>query len=614
MMNKKIILLSIGLISVVLSSCDKFLDPYPNGQRTDQDLWKYPTMVQGLIGQMYSYIPKNYDNNEGAYLECATDNGVSTSRTRDMSKFALSSITTGQDPFLTYWDRDYKAIALANTFLKDHKGFNTRCLVVPHLDSLVRYRLEGEAFALRAWFEWDLLQKFGGIGINSHKLLGVPIVTDTLPIDLNKGVNLARNTYDECVKQIISDCDSAFKYIPIAYRDFLIKNVVDLAYGGSMYWDRIDGISTQALKANVYLTWASPRFNPNNDVARWDSAALYAKKVIDFKLNVDGTGNTANPQKANAFNPSNAIDWVNPQAPEVVWASQYVSNVSMESMFYPGGFGGNGAMGATQELINSFGMSNGYPIDDPRGNYDPKNPYLNRDPRFYSTIFYNNAQALRLSNNSPMYTFEVWHTGDGINNGKDLADATSKNSRTNYYIKKFVHLGWNPTDKSPEVQRHSKFLFRWEQMVLNFAEAANHVVGPTDASKYGLSAKDAIKYLRTRKTTDRKTGLAANDPYLDEVAGDAQKFDAFVKNERRIATCFEGNRFYDLRRWSTKLDELNQPVHGVSILKNTDGSFTYDFNVEVENRNFQSAYLPIPYSEMLRMSNLEQNEGWDSWR
>ena len=42
------------------------------------------------------------------------------------------------------------------------------------------------------------------------------------------------------------------------------------------------------------------------------------------------------------------------------------------------------------------------------------------------------------------------------------------------------------------------------------------------------------------------------DPYLVEVAAAGEvPFDAFVKNERRIETCFEGMRFYDLRRWTT---------------------------------------------------------------
>ena len=606
MKTKKILILT-GFIFVVLSSCVNYLDPYPNGARTEADLWKYPEMAQGLIGQMYSGIPKNYDNNEGAYLDCATDNAVSTSTTRDMAKFAQNLIPTSADPFLTYWDRNYKQILLANTFLKDRKGFNTRYIIYPHLDSLVRNRLQGEAFALRAWFEWDLLQKFGGKGLDG-KLLGVPIVTE--PIDISKEINLARNTYDECVKQIIADCDSAFKYIPIAHRDYLVANLsAEAAYAGSLYWGRVDGISTRALKAVLYLTWASPRFNPNNDLSRWDSAAVNAKKVIDFKLNVDGINNAQNPQKSAAFKPGDAINWVNPQFSGGIWITQYGSNTSMEGMFYPGGFKCSGTMGASQELIDAFPDKNGYPITDSRSVYNPAKPYDNRDPRFYSTIFYNNSNALFANKTPIMYTFENWENG-----GKDAAGLLSTNSRTNYHIKKFVYMGWNNFASTKDVQRHAKFIFEWSHMCLTFAEAANHVVGSTNSVKYGLSAKAAIQYLRTRKTTDGLAGFGTTDPYLDEVCANENSFDAFVKNERRITNCFEGQRFYDIRRWTTTLAELNKPVHGAGVVKNTDGTFTYDLTKVVENRNYKSAYLPIPYSEMLRMSKLVQNEGWESWK
>jgi hypothetical protein len=609
MMKTKTILVIIGFLFVALSSCVKYLDPYPNGSRTEADLWKFPEMVQGLVGQMYSGIPKNYDNIEGAYLDCATDNAVSTSTTRDMTKLALNLIPTSADPFLTFWDRDYKQILLANTFLKDRKGFNTRFLVIPHLDSLVRYRLQGEAFALRAWFEWDLLQKFGGKGMDG-KLLGVPIVTE--PIDISNSVNLARNTYDECVKRIIADCDSAFKYIPIAHRDYLVANYsTDAAYGGSLYWSRIDGITTRAIKAAVYLTWASPRFNPNNDKSRWDSAAVNAKKVMDFKLTVDGVNNNQNPQKSGAFKAVDGINWVNPQFPGGIWISQYsTGNEAMEKMFYPGGFKCNGTMGASQDLVDAFPDKNGYPITDPRSVYKAATPYLNRDPRFYSAIFYNNSTAnFGTPTGRTMYTFENWENG-----GKDAANRIPTNSKTNYHIKKFIYMGLDYFANTKDIQRHSKFLYEWSHMVLAFAEAANHVVGPTSSAKYGISAKAAIQYLRTRKTTDGLAGFTTTDPYLDEVSANEIKFDAFLKNERRITTCFEGQRFYDLRRWTTDLTELNKPVHGAGVIKNADGSFTYDLTKVVENRVYKSAFLPIPYAEMLRMSKLVQNEGWEAWK
>jgi len=374
-----------------------------------------------------------------------------------------------------------------------------------------------------------------------------------------------------------------------------------------------------ALKAIVYLTWASPRFNPNNDISRYDSAAANAIKAINFKLTVDQTSSN------NSFRPTNPVQWTNPNSPEAIAITRYnTANDAIERLLYPGGFQGNGAIGATQELVDAFPMANGRPITDPASGYDPANPYVNRDPRFYSVIFYNNRPVYRKNNVSPaniMYTFENWNSGPN-GPGKDAYGIKPTNSLTNYHIKKFIYAGLNWSDASIARQPHFRYLIRWEQMLLTFAEAANKVVGPLDDIRYGMSARTAIQYLRARKTYDGANGISpavpgAPDAYLQEVANaGAEAFDALVRNERRITMCFEGVRFYDLRRWTTDADwqsVINQPVHGVTITQNTDLSFTYDFTYVADQRKFPSPYNPIPYNEILRMSNLEQNEGWTSW-
>ena len=584
------------LIGTLMASCVDYLDPYPNGNRDSEDLWQYQDMVQGLVGQCYDYMPRNYNDNEGVYLDGASDDVVITSTTNNMTRLAVGSLPTSQDPFRTYWDRDYRAIFSVNLFLKDRRGYNTRFLVNPHLDSLVKNRLQGEAFALRAWFQWDLLQKFGGKGMDGQ-MLGYPILLE--PVDIGKEVNFARNTYDDCVKQILADCDSAYKYLPIAHRDFLVPNINDRAYAGARYWGRFDGITTRAIKAQVYLTWASPRFNPGNDMTRWDMAAKNSKEVMDFKTTKDAV--------SKGFTKTKGVNWFDPNFPGIVFSSRYQNaNDAMERMFYPGGFQGTGSVGATQELVDAFPMKNGYPITDPKSGYNPAKPYDNRDPRFYSTIFYNNAKAVKINTSTVMYTFENWL------NGKDAA-GPPVNSRTNYHIKKMVFMGLNFSDNAINRQPHAKFFLRWSHMVLAFAEAANQVEGPS-GSKYGLSAKDAMGYLRSRDNTDGGKGFTT-DPYLTEVASAGKAaFGDFIKNERRLELCFEGQRFYDIRRWSTSLEALNKPVRMARITKNGDNSFTYDLTVPVETRSFKSAYLPIPYDEVLRMSNLVQNEGWDAWK
>lgn len=614
-------LLIFGAIALLISSCVDYLEPYPQGNYDSEQIWQYQEHVQGLIGYTYDLVnsnTRNYTDNEGIYLDGTTDDAVLTSSTHVMSRYTQNAMTTSQDPFDIYWNRDYKAIYNCNLFLKDRRGYNTRFITTPKWNDLVRNRLQGEAFALRAWFQWDLLQKFGGRGTNGE-MLGFPIVLE--PLNANDEINIERASYDACVAQIIADCDSAYKYLPIAHRDFLVPNENDRIYAGGRYWGRFDGISTRAIKAMVYLTWASPRFNPTNDIARWDSAAANAIKVVNFKRTVDNIASSA------SFRPQNPVIWVHPNSPEIIMTTRYNSgNDAIERALYPGGFQGDGVIGATQELVDAFPMANGYPIDHPSSGYNPANPYAGRDPRFYSVIFHNARPVYKTNTETApnlMYTFENWD--DGPNGpGKDAAGTKPSNSRTNYHVKKFIFMGLNWADGTKtNRQPHSKFLIRWAHMLLTFAEAANKVVGPTDAAKYGMSAQTAIQFLRARKTYDNKNGISAAvpgapDAYLAAVAAAGPAaFDAFVRDERRIETCFEGMRFYDLRRWTTDADwetVINAPVHGAGITQNADLTFTYDLeNRIVATRSFPSPYNPIPYDEMLRMDKLIQNEGWDTW-
>jgi hypothetical protein len=78
---------------------------------------------------------------------------------------------------------------------------------------------------------------------------------------------------------------------------------------------------------------------------------------------------------------------------------------------------------------------------------------------------------------------------------------------------------------------------------------------------------------------------------------------ALIKNERRLELCFEGFRFWDLRRWK---ENMNEQAKGVSI---QNGNYNI---IPVEDRVFQShmIYGPVPYSEVLKFNALIQNKGW----
>lgn len=586
-MKKTILALCLAL---PLAACSDFLDPLPDGHYTDRNLEDYPSMIRGFVEKSYDLLPTSYSEADYIYLDGATDDAVITEQSHAMRRFALGTCTPTGDPFLKAWKRDYKGIMYANEFLKDRRGINTRYMIDREQNLRLQRCLQGEAFALRAWYELDLLRKWGGEATDG-RMLGFPILLDPVDIGQADPSSIERADYETCVERILADCDSALVYLPEANRDWA---VTDPTVEGAVRWHRFDALAVRAIKALTWLQWASPAFNPGNDPARWTEAARYAAETMDFKLRQDGQ---------HGFDPKAPVDWSDPNSPEIIWSSIHVKSSTMENLLYPDGFLGQGRIGPSQNFADAFPDASGYPIGHDKAVYDPARPYANRDPRFYATVFHNGAGIRRITNNELMYTF------DTTVGGRDEAGGVN-NTMTNYYLRKFVYTGWNKSDDKIQTMPKSVFFLRWSQMCLTFAEAANRVVGPS-GELFGYTPRQAVAYLRSRTTGDGTPGVgAASDPYLDEcVQGGAEAFEALVRNERRIELCFEGQRFYDLRRWSADPATLCGPVCRPVIPKQGTPSVE-----EVERRNYTSPYLPIPYSEMIRMERMLQNKGWENWR
>lgn len=576
------------------TSCEDMIETYPYGQIDDEMMSGYPEVVKGLVGYAYEQIPRGYRDIQGNRLDCLSDDAVITSVTSNEYRFSTGTANNTQDPFSSLWTSYYKAIANLNKFLQDDMGYNTKYYYDYETDIRYRRLLKGEAFGMRAFLQWTLLKYWGGRGIDSHELLGFPIVTEVITTE-SGNIDLKRNTYAECVQQIQNDCDSALVYLPDAHRDFLLSEE-DKKYTkilGTCNWGKVDGMTMNAILADMYLTYASPLFNPENDVERWKKAAQYAYKVIDFKLNTDNV--------KNGFSSDKAINWFDPISPNAVFISRRLSNGNTsthEADFLPGGvtgasFSGNGILGATQDLVEAFPMDNGYPVGHAKATeFDPNNPYQNRDVRLANTIYYPGSTT------GFGYRFETWQ------GGKDQPGLPQV-SRSGYHIKKMVYTNLNPYEASLKTAPHCKVYYRWENMILIFAEAANEAAGPygvVDGCGY-LTAIDALSFLR---------GLYfENDEYLYEAAKNVDDFRELVHNERRLELCFEGVRFFDLRRWNTDVSAVNNPIHQIEVTQN-GSNYTYSVK-ELDKRNYPSLYLPIPVDEILRTQNMEQNEGWDAW-
>lgn len=598
-MKRKIYLLVLSVTAGFMSACT-FLDPLPNGSYNDENFELYPELLRGFVDVVYNeLLPETYLDNYYIPMSCATDDAIYSSPTAAWRIFSSGSAEMLSNPFDTKWRDNYRAINYLNMFLENDRGYNTRYMVAEDSDLALRNCLQGSAYGLRAWMYFDLLRVFGGKAENGE-LLGVPILTEPTDPKTADASTIERATFDECAEQILKDCDSAYKYLPRNNRDYPGDPQQSIQITGSARYKSLDQIAIDGLRAMVYIFWASPAYNPENDMSRYDKAARYAAAVIKHKLEVEST-------LTGGFDPTRGFSWHNVNSPEIIWLSEMRQSSNLETSFYPQQFGGSALVAPTQDLVDAFPMANGYPINDKRSNYDPTHPYEGRDPRFYATIFYNGAQVRRLNNASEvMYTFEC------ANGGKD-APGSNEVSATGYYIKKFIYRNWNTNDTTKELGYRCIHFMNWTKMCLIFAEAANKYVGPTDEGTYGYSARQAIAWLRNRPTNDDEPGLGTfGDPYLDECAAEATTFEGLVKNEWRVETCFEGDRYYNLRRWATDVSEINKPIHMAKI-SNQSGLISYEYPV-VETLKYPSLWAPIPYTEIRKCPKLLQNQGWETWK
>ena len=198
-------------------------------------------------------------------------------------------------------------------------------------------------------------------------------------------------------------------------------------------------------------------------------------------------------------------------------------------------------------------------------------------------------------------------TVDSQSNTDGLDISATKTNRTGYYVRKYINEKAEPERRGGQKGMSGKDKYnariRYTELYLAFAEAANEEYGPTTASPSGYSAYDVIKAIRQRAGIE-------NDEYLEKVKGDKDKMRELIRNERRIELCFEGHRFWDLRRW--KLN-LNETVMAMKI-ETIGGKKTYTpvpVTNEIRAYSDYMYYGPLPESEILKWSNLLQNDGWN---
>ncbi|MDN3670387.1 RagB/SusD family nutrient uptake outer membrane protein [Echinicola jeungdonensis] len=587
--------LKIGLIItalVVVAGCSDLIDPAVENIQSKDNIRERPGMIQGLLLNAYLRIPTN----GYSFSEMATDDAVSNDLDNGFLNIATGQWASNNNP-LDRWSSANSAIQYLNEMLVEVG--NTEYASNPRVNQMFMDRLTGETYGLRALFMYYLLQAHGGI--SEGELLGVPIFLEPQTVDSD--FNIPRATFAECMAQIYSDIEKAMDLLPMDYYNISDASLMPSRYReagtqlseynrvfGDDAKQLVSGRIVRAIRAQVALLAASPSFNLDGDQSKWTDAATYAGNLLNTIGGVSGL----DPNGVTWYNNTSVIDGLgagnNP--PEILWRGSIggPSN-NLESRNFPPTLYGDGLVNPTQNLVDAFPMANGYPISDPASGYSDDAPYANRDRRLAQFIILNGSTAGPTG--TTINTALDSDTNDGLNK-------VETSTRTGYYMRKLLRQDVNLDPVANTGQRHIQPRIRYTEIFLIYAEAANEAWGPMASGSFGFSAYDVIKAIRERAGIGTDNG----DTYLESIKSDQEAMRELIRNERRLELSFEGFRFWDLRRWGLDLTETAQ---GIRIENGDDFSI-----IDVENRVYQDymIYGPVPYSERLKFSALQQNRGW----
>lgn len=291
---------------------------------------------------------------------------------------------------------------------------------------------------------------------------------------------------------------------------------------------------------------------------------------------------------------------------EIIASVQHDENLYsnwMIATMYNNADGGWSSMVPTQNLVDTYEMSNGLTKEEAGSGYDETHPFANRDPRMAMTVLYPGMDWVGLTGKTILNTLDATIDGAKNPNYPDDADNASKTALTwAKYLNPYTQYGdiWS-TNAQPIV-------FRYAEVLLSYAEAENELNGPS-AEVYNL-----LNQVRNR------VGM----PDVDQNKYNNQaKLRELIRRERSVELAGEGLRRQDIIRWKDDSGKmlaetvLNGPLTRVVGTVNTSEPdptkrATISGTALVENRAFSpyNRYLPIPQSAIDKNPNLKQNEGY----
>ncbi len=616
---KKIFLFSI--ISTSFVACDSFLDTTPEDLRSPEQIFSTYESTENAMFGIYSYIRETTPYwMPDTYSTSDIDVAYKNVQTFDMGQW--DPTTASYDKWYTY----YKAIREATYFLKNVD----KC---PEADEDIKERWKAEVRCVRAYYYAQLMRMYGP----------VILLKDELPDFAGTDMLRERDTWDECVEWVTNE----FKE--------LSENIYLETIQTPENYGRMSQTIALAYRARILLQSASPQFNGNPDYAnicksdgtplfpqkyseeKWKLAAEAAEDLI--KLNLydlvkEEYEDGPYKGKIDPYTSYKNVFIVN-QNKEMIF-SYLEDNGTIDNRLTPNSLTcWGGGYNPTQEIVDSYAMDNGIypitgyttpnrevPIIDPNSGYvedgfstDFENPmmkkrmpeigpiktynmYVNREPRFYVSIFYGNLYWFLPNKTSERIYLEMFKNG---NNGPDASH--------NYYSTGYNMIKLSTYEYEAKPRKNTKRelpLLRYAEILLSYSEAMIE-----------LNRLDDPKLWEYWNMVRERAGLKKiQEVYPDVLTNQAVARD-LIHRERRVEFAFEGIHFYDTRRWKTAETTEKGDIHGMNVMasgKSGSNSYPDEFfkRTLLEKRVFMPSFylFPIPQSAIEKNPSLVQNYKW----
>ena len=569
--------------TTVFTGCDDMFRDAPVDKMSETDIWRNPMLLDEYVLPWYrnmnhgfsTYVPTTIALVKSAsrYFMPWFGDQIVPSKT-DYYNAGYGDLLKGNQQEITNWARVnwsnyYTQIQSINRMFTNEGEI---------ADGEQKRRVEGEGYFFRAYYYYLLWRQFGGVMLIKE------------PFDpLNDSKKFPRASYEEMVASIVDDARKAAERLPLDYdaadKGRVTKGAAMMLIAKTYLWASAERFQN---KEKPYLGFTDDRSRAMLEAAKTAYEDLMGLKHYQLIQIAGTTEEDFKKEYRNIFLTKNSA--------ESILEVQHSDDGNYDTGFghkldrdaaAPHFTGTTAAYTPTQNHVDEYGMRTGF-------TYDPQNPYVGRDYRFYANILYDGSEY-------DGHVMDIHYTRQGNDEvpGEDLTPygtlETAAVTRTGYYMGKFVNEAQEINNDEAYASSQNYIIWRYAEVLLDHAEVMFRL-GDTE------TARGMVNDIRRRAHMDDLPSLT---------------WDQLV-NERRVELAFEEASYWDIMRWGIAEEKLNgesNPILKMEIVVRSAQSVRYTienmdrFPAMVRVFTPKQYYLPIPWDD-IRYHGVEQNPEW----